>query len=75
MNNYEQWNLKKKGTKQTSRTGIDSQKHHMEGYQQGSGRGENGGKCTGNKKHKWQVENRGRLEIVQEVEKPKNLYV
>ena len=26
----------------------------MEGYQQG----ENGGKGTGNKKHKWQVENR-----------------
>ena len=25
---------------------------HMEGYQQGEG-GENGGKGTGNKKHKW----------------------
>ena len=26
---------------------------HREGYQQGSGRRENGGKCTGSKKHKW----------------------
>ena len=30
---------------------------HMEGYQQGRG-GENGGKGTGNKRHKWQVQNR-----------------
>ena len=29
----------------------------MEGYQQGRG-GRNGGKGTGNKKHKWQVQNR-----------------
>ena len=26
---------------------------HMEGYQQGRGKGENGEKGTGNKKHKW----------------------
>ena len=30
---------------------------HMECYQQ-DGEGEKGGKGTGNKKHKWQVENR-----------------
>ena len=29
----------------------------MEGYQRGQ-KGENGGKGTGNKKHKWQVQNR-----------------
>ena len=31
----------------------------MDGYQQGGG-GDNGGKDTGNKKHKWQVQNRQR---------------
>ena len=47
----------------------------MEGYQWGEGKGE-WGKVTGNKKHKWQVENRqGGLRIVQEMQKPKNLYV
>ena len=30
----------------------------MEGYHRGSGRGENGGKGTGNKKYKWLVQNR-----------------
>ena len=30
----------------------------MEGYQQGSGERERGGKGTENKQHKWQVENR-----------------
>ena len=45
----------------------------MEGYQWGGG-GE-WGKGTGNKKHKWQVQNRqGRLRIVWEMGKPKNLY-
>ena len=34
----------------------------MEGYQQEGERGENGGKGTGNKKHKWQVQNE--LEVV-----------
>ena len=47
---------KTKQAKQTSRTGIESQKwDHMEGYQWGGG---NGGKVTGNKKHKWQIQNR-----------------
>ena len=42
----------------------------------GSGEGEEGRKATGNKKHKWQVKNRqGKLRIVWEMEKPKNLYV
>ena len=50
--------------------------HHMEGFQWGREGNKKGKKCTGNKKHKWQVENRqGRLRIVQEIEKPKNLYV
>ena len=30
----------------------------MEGYQWGSGAGREGEKVTGNKKHKWQVQNR-----------------
>ena len=37
---------------------------------------ENGGKGTGNKKHNWKVQNRqGRLRIIWEMEKPKNVYV
>ena len=36
---------------------------------------ENVGKGTGNKKHNWYVQSRGRLRIVWEMEKPKNLYV
>ena len=48
---------------------------HWKSYQWG-GMGGEWGKSTGNKKHKWQVENRqGRLRIVLEMEKPKNLYV
>ena len=46
----------------------------MEGYQWGGGGGDRG-KGTGNK-HNWQVQNRqGEVRIVQEMEKPKNLYV
>ena len=30
----------------------------MEDYQQGGGKGENGGESTGIKKHNWQVQNR-----------------
>ena len=48
---------------------------HMEGYQRGRGEG-NGGKVTGNKQHKWQVQNRqGEVKNIQEMEKQKNLYV
>ena len=52
---------------------------HMEGYQQGEGREENGDKGTGNKKHKWSVQKQTGggyiIRIVWEIEKPKNLYV
>ena len=33
---------------------------HMDGYQVGRGKWENEGKGTGNRKHKWQVQNRQR---------------
>ena len=42
-----------------TRTGIESQKWRSHGgILVGKKRGENGGKGTGNKKHKWQVQNR-----------------
>ena len=41
----------------------------------GEGKGESGGKGTGNKRHNWLVQNRHRLLIVGEMEKPKNLNV
>ena len=42
-----------KQTKQTTRTGTESQKWRSHGgLSAGKGRGENGGKGTGNKKHK-----------------------
>ena len=45
---------KKKQTKQTTRTGTESQKWRSHGgLSMGRRRGENGGKGTGNKKHKW----------------------
>ena len=48
---------KQKRTKQTTRTGTDSQKQTSHGgLSVGKAQGENGGKCTGNKKHKWQVQ-------------------
>ena len=43
---------KTKKTKQTTRTGTESQKSRSHGGLS-AGRGENGGKRTGNKKHKW----------------------
>ena len=58
--NHQQLNLKKqkqKQTKQTTRTGTDRRnRDHREGYQWGGV--ENGGKGTGNKKHKCKVQNR-----------------
>ena len=63
-------------TKPITRTGTESQKWRSHGrLSVGQGREENGGKGAGNKKHKWQVENRGKLRIVQEIQKPKNLYL
>ena len=52
--NYQQLNLKKqKQTKQTNIMGTESQKWRPQGgLSVGRGRGENGGKGTGNKKHK-----------------------
>ena len=44
---------KQKQTKQTTRTGTESQKWRSHGgLSVGRGRSENWGKCTGNKKHK-----------------------
>ena len=69
---------KKPQTKQTTRRGTESQKWRSHGgLSVRKQSGEEGAKGTGNKKHKWQVQNRqGMLRIVvQEMEKPKNLYV
>ena len=48
----------------------------MEGYQQGSGRGRERGKVQGIRSiiGRYKID-RGRLRIVWEMEKPKNLYV
>ena len=46
-------------TKQTTKTGMESQKWRSHGgFSVGSGKGRMGEKGTGNKKHKWQVQNR-----------------
>ena len=52
---YQQLNFKKqKQIKQTTRTGTESQKWRSHGgLSMGRWRGENRGKGTGNKKHKW----------------------
>ena len=60
-NNYQQLNLKhkQKQTKQTTRTGTESQKWRSHGgLTVGRRREKNGGKDTRNKKHKWQVQSR-----------------
>ena len=45
---------KQRQTKQTTRTGTESQKRRSHGeLSTGRGRVENGRKGTGNKKHKW----------------------
>ena len=45
---------RKKQTKQTTRTGAEPQKWRSHGgLSSGKGKGENGGKGTENKKHKW----------------------
>ena len=45
---------KQKQTKQTTRTGTESEKWRSHGgLSAGRGRGENGRKVTGNMKHKW----------------------
>ena len=65
---------KQKLSKQLEQGQNQKNADHMEGFQWGGG-GEEWGKGTGNKKHKWQVQNRERLRIVQEIETPKDLYV
>ena len=48
-----------KQTKQTTEKGTDLQKQRSHGgLSAGTEREENGGKHTGNKKHKWQVQKR-----------------
>ena len=48
---------KQKQNKQTSITGTESQKWRSHGRLSAErGKGENGGKGTGNKKHNWQVQ-------------------
>ena len=68
-------NQKQKQTKQTTRTGTESQKWRSHG-KVSVGRGKNGEKEQGirsiNGRYKT---DRGRLRIVREMEKPKNLYV
>ena len=50
---------KKKQTKQTTRTGTESQKWRSHrGFSSERRRGKNAGKGTGNKRQKWQVQNR-----------------
>ena len=57
--------IKKKNPKQNKKLSKQleqEQNHrngdHMEGYHQGKGEEEKGGKGAGKKKHKWQVQNR-----------------
>ena len=51
---------KQKQTKQTTRTGTESQKWRSHGgLSAGEWEGERGRKGTGNKQHKWQVERQG----------------
>ena len=51
---------KQKQTKQTTRTGTESQKWRSHGgLSAGEWQGERAGKGTGNKQHNWQVEDRG----------------
>ena len=50
-NNYQQTNPKQ--TKQTTRTGTESEMEITWRVFSGEGEGKNGGKGTGNKKHNW----------------------
>ena len=68
---------KKKKKKQTTRTGTELQKWRSHGgLSVGKGRGENVGKGTGIRSiiGRYKIDS-GRLRIVWEIEKPKNLYV
>ena len=68
---------KQKQTKQETRTGTDSQKQRSHGgLSVGRGRGRTGGKAQEVRGiiGRYKIV-RGRLRIVQEIEKPKKLYV
>ena len=59
MHNYQQTECKEKTNKANIRTGTESQKWRShQGLSTGEWEGERGRKGTGNKKHKWQVQNR-----------------
>ena len=71
---------KQKQTKQTTRTGTESQKWRSQrGLSMERGKGENGGnegKVQGTRSINGRYKiDRGRLRIVQEMEKPKNLHL
>ena len=73
-------NLKKKKKNELSKQLGQKQNHrngdHMEGYQQGEGGDRMGEKVQGIRSINGRYKiDRGRLRIVQEMEKPKNLYV
>ena len=64
-------------TKQTTRTGTEPRNgDHLESYQRGGGEGRMGEKLQGIRSiiGTYKI-HRGNLRIVQEMEKPKNLYV
>ena len=67
---------KQKQTKQTTRTGTESQKQRLHGGEiVGGGGGRMGENIQGISINGRYKIDRGRLRIVQEMEKPKNLYV
>ena len=68
---------KQKQTKQTTRTGTEPQKWRSHGgLSAGRGRGRMGEKAQGIRSINGRYKiDRGRLRIVEEIEKPKNLYV
>ena len=71
-NNKNQNKLSKQLVQEQNHRNVD----HLEGYQQGEGRGRIGEKVQGIRSiiGKYKID-RGRLRIVWEMEKPKNLYV
>ena len=78
--NYQQLNLEKKNKNELSKQLEQEQNHrngdHMEDYQQGGGGGRVGEKVQGIRSTNGRYKiDRGRLRIVWEMEKPKNLYV
>ena len=70
--------LTTKSKKQKSSKQLEQEYNHRYGDMQrvsaGRGKEESGVKGAGIKKHNWQVQNRGMLRIVQEMEKPENIY-